>query len=61
MAIFLAIDKTKAVLPIPGLAAIIIKSEFCHPDVTLSIFSKPDGTPLTPSSLPIFSILFIAS
>ena len=46
---FLAIDNTKAVLPIPGRAAIIIKSEGCQPDVTLSNFSKPVATPLSPS------------
>src|SRR5215831_4132744 len=32
IAMFLAIESTKAVLPIPGLAAIIIKSEGCQPD-----------------------------
>src|SRR5690554_6798854 len=36
IAIFRAIDKTKAVLPIQGRAAIIIKSEGCQPDVSVS-------------------------
>ena len=50
MAIFLAILRANAVLPIPGRAATMIKSDFCHPDVTLSNFVNPDGTPLKPSS-----------
>ena len=50
MAIFLAIVNANAVLPIPGLAATIIRSDFCHPDVTLSSLVKPEGTPLSPSS-----------
>ena len=35
-AIFLAIESTKAVLPIAGRAAIMMRSEFCQPDVSLS-------------------------
>ena len=35
----------------PGRAAQIIKSEFCHPEVTLSRFVNPEGIPLNPSSL----------
>ena len=58
--IFLAIDNVKAVFPIPGLAAIIIKSLGCQPEVISSIFSNPEGTPLKPSFLDISSILFLA-
>ena len=58
--ILLAIDKAKAVLPIPGLAAIIIKSLSCHPEVNLSILLKPEGTPLSPCLFDIDSILFLA-
>ena len=46
---FLVIVKAKAVLPIPGRAAQIIKSDFCHPEVTLSKLVNPDGIPLKPS------------
>ena len=49
IAIFRAIDNTKAVFPIAGLAAIIIKSLGCQPEVILSNFSKPVATPLSPS------------
>src|SRR5690606_9560610 len=41
-AIFLAIDKVKAVLPIPGRAATITKSLGCQPEVSLSNLSNPD-------------------
>lgn len=34
-------DKVKAVLPIPGRAATIIKSLFCQPDVSLSTPKNP--------------------
>ena len=51
--IFRAIDSVKAVLPIPGLAAIIIRSLCCHPEVNLSISLNPDGIPLNPSFLEI--------
>ena len=58
---FLAIDNAKAVLPIPGLAATIIKSLGCQPDVNLSSFSNPVDIPLRePSLFPISSILFFA-
>ena len=60
-AIFLAIDRVSAVLPIPGRAAIIIKSLGCHPEVRRSSFSKPEATPLKPSLLAISSIFFLAS
>ena len=53
-------DKVKAVLPIPGRAATMIKSLSCHPEVSLSNLSKPDGTPLIPSLLEISSIFFLA-
>ena len=49
-AIFLAIDNVNAVFPIPGLAAIIIKSLGCQPEVNLSNFSKPVLIPLNPLS-----------
>ena len=57
---FLAIDKVKAVFPMPGLEAIIIKSLGCQPEVNLSNFSKPVLTPLNPSFLEISSILLLA-
>ena len=49
-AAFLAIAKVKAVLPIPGLAATIIKSEGCHPEVSLSNSENPVGIPVSPCS-----------
>lgn len=57
---FRAIDKVKAVLPIPGRAATIIKSEGCQPEVNLSSLLKPVGIPLKPSLLEISSIFFLA-
>ena len=59
--IFLAIDNVNAVLPIPGLAATIIKSLGCQPDVNLSISPKPEAMPLRPSFLEISSIFFFAA
>src|SRR5690606_15558093 len=56
-AIFLAMDKVRAVLPIPGRAATITRSLGCHPEVNLSNLSKPDGIPLRPSLPAISSIL----
>ena len=41
-----AIDSTKAVFPIEGRAAMMIRSEGCHPSVTRSMAMNPDGTPL---------------
>ena len=41
-------DKDNAVLPIPGLEAIIIRSLGCQPEVILSSFSNPLTTPLNP-------------
>ena len=58
--IFLAIESANAVFPIPGLAAIITRSLGCHPDVSLSSFSKPVETPLRPSCFAISSILAFA-
>ena len=58
--IFLAIDNVKAVLPIPGLAAIIIRSLGCHPDVNLSISKNPEAIPLKPSFFEISSIFCFA-
>ena len=60
-AISLAIERVNAVLPIPGRAAMIIKSLGCHPDVSLSSFRKPVLTPLNPSRLDISSIRVLAS
>ena len=48
MAIFRAIESTKAVFPIPGRAAIMIKSLGCQPEVMASNFVKPVSTPLNP-------------
>lgn len=41
-----AIESTKAVLPIEGRAATMIRSDSCQPSVTRSRAMKPDGTPL---------------
>ena len=54
------LNKVKAVFPIPGLDAIMIKSLGCQPEVNLSNFSKPVLTPLNPSFLEISSILLFA-
>ena len=43
-----AILSAKAVLPIEGLPAIIIRSPFCKPAVKLSSSLKPDETPVSP-------------
>ena len=43
---FRAIESTKAVLPIEGRAATMIRSDNCQPSVTRSSAVKPDGTPL---------------
>ena len=45
-----AIDSTKAVLPIAGRAAIMMRSEFRQPDVYLSSSRKPLLSPLRPDS-----------
>ena len=59
---FLATLNAKAVLPIPGRAAIIINSDFWKPEVTLSNLEKPEGIPVKPPSLPRkLSISIIAS
>ena len=50
-----------AVFPIAGRAAIIIKSEFCQPPVSLSTSLKPEGTPERPSLSFNDLILSIAS
>ena len=55
-----AMVNVKAVLPIPGRAATITKSEGCQPDVNLSSLSKPEGIPLIPSLFEISSIFFFA-
>ena len=57
---FRAIDSTNAVFPIPGRAAIIIKSDGCQPDVILSNLSNPVAMPDKPSLLAISSIRFFA-
>ncbi len=41
-----AIESTKAVLPIEGRAAMMIRSDSCQPSVTRSTAMKPEGTPL---------------
>ncbi len=41
-----AIDNTKAVLPIEGRAATMMRSDNCQPSVTRSMAMKPEGTPL---------------
>ena len=56
----LAIERDNAVLPIPGLAAIITRSLSCHPAVNLSILLNPEGTPLKPFLLETASILDLA-
>ena len=48
-AMFLAMESRKAVLPIAGRAAMMMRSEFCQPPVSLSISLKPDGIPEIPS------------
>ena len=53
MAMLRAMLNTMAVLPIPGRAAMMIKSDRCHPLVTRSTPVKPDGTPDKPSFLEI--------
>ena len=60
-AIFRAMESVNAVLPIPGRAAMMIKSLGCHPEVNLSNFSNPVLTPLSPSRFEISSIFFLAS
>ncbi len=49
-AILRAIVSARAVLPIPGRAAIINKVPFCQPLVMLSKSGKPEGRPLMPPS-----------
>jgi len=41
-----AIESTKAVLPIEGRAATMMRSDNCQPSVTRSSAMNPDGTPL---------------
>ena len=60
IAILLVIDKARAVLPIPGLAAIITRSLCCHPAVSLSILANPEGIPLNPFLFDIASIFVLA-
>ena len=51
----------KAVFPIEGLPAMIIKSDLCKPPSFLSKSLKPDGSPaILPSRLKEASIRFIA-
>ena len=54
-AAFLARLSAKAVLPTEGRAASMIRSDFCHPRVTLSNEGNPEGTPLKPSIFWFFS------
>ena len=46
-AAFLAIFRAKEVFPILGRAAMIIRSDFCKPDVRLSRRVKPVATPVS--------------
>ena len=46
---FLAMESRKAVLPIAGRAAMMMRSEFCQPPVSLSTSLKPEGIPESPS------------
>ena len=54
-------ERMKAVFPIAGLAAIMIRSEFCQPPVSLSRAVNPDGIPDNPSLSFSDLILSIAS
>ena len=58
---FLAIESRNAVFPIAGRAAMMIKSELCHPPVSLSTSLNPDGIPESPSLSFKDLILSIAS
>ena len=57
---FLAMESVRAVLPIPGRAAMMIRSLGCQPEVRRSTLSNPEGIPLRPSWLEISSIFFLA-
>jgi ribosome-dependent ATPase len=48
-AMFFAMESTNAVLPMAGRAAMIMRSEFCQPEVILSSFVNPLSRPLKPS------------
>ena len=62
MAICLAMESTKAVLPIAGRAAMITRSGVCQPEVILSSAWNPDGIPeIEPVFLAAFSIRLKAS
>ena len=50
-AILAIMEMTKAVLPIAGRAAMMTRSEFCHPLVILSSLLNPVVRPERPSSL----------
>ena len=56
---YLAIERVRAVFPIPGLAAITIRSLGCHPEVNKSSLSKPVATPLKPSLFEMSSIFVL--
>ncbi len=49
-AMFLAIESTNAVLPMAGRAAMMIRSEFCHPEVMASNSEYPVARPDRPLS-----------
>ncbi len=51
-ATFLAIFNAKAVFPMLGLAARIIKSDFCNPDVIWFNLGYPEDIPESPPSFP---------
>ena len=62
IAIFFAIESTKAVLPIAGRAAMITRSGDCQPDVILSKAWNPEGIPeIEPVFIAAFSIRLKAS
>ena len=60
-AILRAIERVRAVLPIPGRAAMIIRSLACQPEVSWSSLVKPEGTPLKPSVLLESSCIFFSA
>ena len=61
MAMLRAMERTKAVLPIEGRAAMMMGSEGCHPSVSWSRRVKPVGTPfIVPPCACASSMAFIA-
>ena len=61
-AMFFAIESTKAVLPMAGRAAMMMRSGVCQPEVILSRAWNPEGIPdIEPSFLEAFSMRVNAS